>query len=266
MTIAQIIAQKLNENQKQLSEQFSLGKIKHFYIDDLLPLEIAQKCAESFPKLELLKHNCTLREDKYIGVDLDKYDPIIGEVLLAFQDNLVIDAVKNITNISDLEGDKSFYAAGISAMKSGNFLNPHLDNSHNADRTKYRSLNLLYYATPDWKLENGGNLELWHNGVKKGGNDTIFSKFNRLIVMSTDEISWHSVSPIVSDGIRRCFSNYYFTKSSPNNKDYFHVTTFKSRPEQSLKVKMILCADGIIRNVLRKIKKRNVKNISHIRK
>jgi len=70
--------------------------------------------------------------------------------------------------------------------------NPHLDNSHDKDRNMWRALNLLYYVTPDWKIENGGNLELWPKGPKQD-QITIHSKFNRLVVMATHNNSWHSV-------------------------------------------------------------------------
>lgn len=45
-------------------------------------------------------------------------------------------------------------------MAKDNFLNPHLGNSHDKDRECYRVLNLLYYVTPNWSHEQGGNLEL----------------------------------------------------------------------------------------------------------
>ena len=80
-------------------------------------------------------------------------------------------------------------------MEKSQFLNPHLDNSHDKDRNKWRVLNLLYYVSPDWKQEFGGNLELWPDGMK-GRQITLHSKFNRLAVMATHDASWHSVSPI----------------------------------------------------------------------
>jgi Rps23 Pro-64 3,4-dihydroxylase Tpa1-like proline 4-hydroxylase len=57
----------------------------------------------------------------------------------------------------------------------------------------YRVLNLLYYVTPDWNPEFGGNLELWDNGPKESQR-VIPAKFNRLALMATHEESWHSVS------------------------------------------------------------------------
>ena len=51
------------------------------------------------------------------------------------------------------------YAGGISMMAPGHFLNPHIDNSHDKFRQRYRVLNLLSYVSPDWDQTRGCNLE-----------------------------------------------------------------------------------------------------------
>ena len=70
-------------------------------------------------------------------------------------------------------------------MCNNDFLNPHIDNSHDASKKNFRRLNLLYYVSPEWVLNNGGNLELWDKKVEKF--KTIIAKFNRLVVMKTDK-------------------------------------------------------------------------------
>jgi len=50
-------------------------------------------------------------------------------------------------------------------MGNGHFLNPHIDNSHEAARRYYRTLNLLCYKTPGWRSEDGGSVELWDRQV-----------------------------------------------------------------------------------------------------
>lgn len=146
-------------------------------------------------------------------------------------------------------------------MAKDHFLNPHLDNSHDKDRERYRVLNLLYYVSPDWKYENGGNLELWPNGPKNK-QITIESKFNRLVVMITNKHSWHSVSPVLVNQSRCCVSNYYFSKVSPENQDYFHVTSFRGRPEQKLR-DFALTTDANLRNNIRKFFPNGVKETDH---
>jgi hypothetical protein len=115
-------------------------------------------------------------------------------------------------------------------MFNGDFLNPHIDNSHDGTRTLYRRLNLLYYVSPDWVLDNGGNFELWDSSVTK--QKTVLAKFNRLLVMETNKLSWHSVSKVAIDRPRCCVSTYVFSLESPDKTDYFHVTSFLGRPEE----------------------------------
>ena len=134
-------------------------------------------------------------------------------------------------------------------MFPGDFLNPHIDNSHDGDRQRYRRLNLLYYVSPDWKIENGGNFELWND--ERLNQKTLTALANRLVVMETNKISWHSVSQVQTDRPRCCVSNYYFSKISPDTSDYFHVTSFTGRPEEKIK-RIVGFADNALRNLVSK--------------
>jgi hypothetical protein len=118
-------------------------------------------------------------------------------------------------------------------MFRDDFLNPHIDNSHEQTRSKYRRINLLYYVSPDWQQQYGGNLELWDQNVTRPV--TITSRFNRLVLMETNKTSWHSVSPVGVDEPRCCVSNYYFSNASPTGESYYHVTSFTGRPGQTVR-------------------------------
>src|SRR5690606_32431548 len=88
-------------------------------------------------------------------------------VFLALQSKPVMEAIERITGIEDLCGDPEGYAGGISAMKKGDFLNPHLDNSSHPRISGYRRLNALYYVTKDWQQNNGGHLDPWSSNLKE---------------------------------------------------------------------------------------------------
>jgi hypothetical protein len=118
-------------------------------------------------------------------------------------------------------------------MSQGRFLNPHIDNSHDAPSPYYRTLNLLYNVTPGWHANDAGNLELWDRRVR--AKATIPSLFNRLVVMETTPWSWHSVSQVIVDATRCCVANYRFLPNSPTGGPYFHLTALSAGPEQSLR-------------------------------
>jgi len=264
--IADHILTKLENEKSSIRHSYLNTKdtIGYFFIDDLLPEEIALAIYQAFPKADAMKHNKSLRENKYIAAQMDRYDPILEKVLFAFQDQRVVDFISSVCEIDSLYPDEYLYAGGISRMEKLQFLNPHLDNSHDKDRNKWRVLNLLYYVSPGWEIEYGGNLELWPDGMK-GKQVTVQSKFNRLAVMATHDSSWHSVSPVTHDAARCCISNYYFSESSLKNDLNFHVTSFRGRPEQKLR-NCVLQADAAFRMGIRKMFSKGVVDTGHVYK
>jgi len=117
-------------------------------------------------------------------------------------------------------------------------------------------------VTPNWQQSHGGNLELWDSGLKAPCR-TIVSQFNRLVIMETVKKSWHSVNKVLHEGVRCCVSNYFFTPGSLERENYFHVTSFRGRPEQKV-VDLILRLDIRIRNMIRKVFKHGIVKTKHI--
>ncbi len=253
--IVKLIVERLENDADRISRDFHSDKnIKTRFtaIDNLLPEDLARKISVAFPPLEEMRLMDSFREKKYTSKTLNKFDSIIEDITFAFQDERVIETVARLTGIKEAVGDPNLYAGGISAMAKGHFLQPHLDNSHDYEQKDYRVLNLLYYITPGWKAENGGNLELWNEDVTE--RVEIPSLFNRLVLMSTNDKSWHSVNEVKFDGARCCISNYYFSPNSPNGYETTHVTYFQARPEQTFK-RFVTKVDSDLRSLLRKVKK-----------
>lgn len=252
--LVELIVQKLEENEKNLQLTFekSINEVgvRYCFVDDLLPGNIAQTISKAFPEPDSMRLMDSFREKKYTSKSFEKYDPLAGEITFAIQDPRVIAVVERITKIRNQIPDPSLYAGGLSAMVKGHFLGPHIDNSHDGSRNFYRTLNLLYYVAPDWSLECGGNLELWDQSVTK--NATIVSHFNRLAIMETTPVSWHSVSEVRTNQVRKCVSNYYFSSESPTGSNYFNVTSFSARPEQPFR-RILARVDNKLRQTIRKI-------------
>jgi Rps23 Pro-64 3,4-dihydroxylase Tpa1-like proline 4-hydroxylase len=248
------ICERLSEQADALSAQFrnsvtEVG-VRYAVLDELLPVEIAQRIHAAFPSADRMRLMDTFRERKYTSKNFGEFDPVLADITFAIQDPRVISVVERITGIEQQIPDPSLYAGGLSAMGRGHFLGPHIDNSHDGSRRYYRTLNLLYYVTPDWALENGGNLELWNRDVRQ--HTTIVSRFNRLAIMETNPWSWHSVSEVTVDRLRCCVSNYYFSPRSPTGSEYFNVTAFSARPEQRLR-RALAWADGQLRQAVRRV-------------
>ncbi|MCU1323322.1 MAG: Proline 4-hydroxylase (Rps23 Pro-64 3,4-dihydroxylase Tpa1), contains domain [Acidobacteriaceae bacterium] len=261
---AQIIESRLREKSEELSHDFHLNTVQSCYLDNLLPDDLVLEIYKAFPDKSTMTLKKSLRENKYVAAQMDHYAPVLEEIVYAFQDPGVLDAVAEITGIQEMVPDDRLYAGGISLMAQNNFLNPHLDNSHDKDRERYRVLNLLFYVTPDWSHEKGGNLELWDNGPKEPQRE-ITSLFNRLAIMATHQKSWHSVSEVKVDQSRCCVSNYYFSAKPLEDHNYFHVTSFRGRPEQPVR-DLVLQGDIALRQGIRKVFKKGVAENKHVYK
>ncbi len=212
------------------------GPINHIVIDELLPREIALKLNDLFPNESELNHIKGVQENKFVGVNFSKSQNLIEECIYSFQEPLVIDAISKITRIKELIGDPELYAGGISSMSEGCFLNPHIDNSHDRNLKNFRRLNLLYYVNKDWISDDwGGDLMLYPKGIRKE-EIQITCKFNRLVIMRTDNKSLHGVKKVITKNNRRkCISNYYFSNQSPLDKKYYHSTSFRGFKKEYIK-------------------------------
>ena len=236
--LSEIIKNKLDEKCDELSEQYFSADNKttsrYFTLDNVLPDDLCLEIYNNFPHKDIYYYRDDFRERKLTFKKLHSLkNPIVNAITDAFQMDNVIHAVEKITKLKNLSNDPSLYAGGISRMDMGHFLNPHIDNSHDSDRRRYRRFNLLFYVTPNIHVHDGGNFELWDKEVKHPLK--IESTFNRLVVLETTKYSYHSVDPVLSN-IQRCtVSNYYFSEESPENHDYYHATSFTGRPEEKFK-------------------------------
>ncbi len=227
------------------------SSINFLVIDNFLPHKIACMIDKEFPKKENMNLRSELQEKKYISVNWNSKNDIVENCLYAFQDEKVISTFSKICGIEDLSGDPEIYRGGLSFMDKGCFLNPHIDNSHDRLRERYRRLNLLYYVSKDFVSEkDGGELVLFPNGIKSK-QILIQCKFNTLVVMRTDNKSLHGVNKINSkDSGRKCISNYYFSYSSPLNGNYYHSTSFRGFKGEKTK-DLILRMNASLRTFIR---------------
>jgi Rps23 Pro-64 3,4-dihydroxylase Tpa1-like proline 4-hydroxylase len=250
--LAELIGRRLESEGGRLRREFaeSSGQcgVRYCALDDLLPADIAEEIYRAFPPIGAMRLIDTFRERKHTCKNLDQFAPILADITFAAQAPAVLGAIERITGIREQLPDSSLYAGGLSTMVKGHFLGPHIDNSHDSSGKYYRTLNILYYVTPDWSLECGGNLELWDRKVKRPV--TVLSKFNRLVIMETNPWSWHSVNQVKTDRPRCCVSNYYFSERSPIGKAYRNVTSFSARPEQKL-LRLVAWGDSKVRQIVR---------------
>lgn len=235
--LTDLIVQRLKEAREDLKRQFSqehpIKVVRHCVLDNVLPTEIAEKIYASFPKPKKMHVLSNFGQLKLKFSHLKDTSPLIKDINSAIQDPRVVAEVEEITGIKNQIPDPSRFAGGISTLLKGHYINPHLDNSHDVERKYYRTVNILYYVSPNWTLENGGNYELWDESIQN--QIVVPCLFNRLLVMETNHRSWHSVNRVLCDAPRCCVFNYFFSEQSPEGKDYYNLTLYRPRPEQKIR-------------------------------
>lgn len=248
--LASTMAARLASECARLARDFSAsGPIRHCVIDGLLGDAEQARLAAAFPDATAMHLRQTFRERKRISAQMDRHDPALADALFAFHEPAVVEQLRDITGKPDLHPDPELYAAGLSRMCAGDFLNPHIDNSHDGARRRWRNLNLLYYVGEG--AGSGGELELWPHGM---GAEPIRipARPDRLVVMETHQHAWHSVRPVEGPEPRLCLSNYYFGDTPMSADQCFHVTTFRGRPGQPVR-DLASRADGLLRGAIRRL-------------
>lgn len=242
--LTNLIIERLSESKDRLKADFHLHHhikvARHFVLDNFLPTEIAEQIYSNFPHPRKMRKLSNYGEIRLKYSHIKHTSTLLQDVHTAIQDPRVVAVIEEITGIKNQVPDMSRYAGGVSTMLKGYYINPHLDHSHDVDKNLYRTVNLLYYVSPNWRAENGGNYELWDASIED--HILVPSLFNRLVVMETNRTSWHAVNPVLCDAPRCCVFNYYFSEQSPEGVEYFHGPSslflnplFKARPEQKVR-------------------------------
>lgn len=237
--LTDLIVQRLSEAKQQLKKEFfrehPIKVARHFALDNLLPTEMAERIHAHFPKPKKMHLLSSSGKIKLKYCHLKDASSLLRDINSAIQSPRVVAAIEDITEIKNQIPDPTRFAGGISTLLKGYYINPHLDNSHDLEKKiYYRTVNLLYYVSPNWQRENGGNYELWDESITN--HILVPSFFNRLVVMETNSTSWHAVNPVLCDAPRCCVFNYFFSEHSPEGREYFfNKPSFRPRPEQKIR-------------------------------
>ena len=87
--LAQLIVNRIIQEKKRIKIQYeeSKNQIGYFFIDDLFPPEISKHINNQFPSHDKMVLKKSIREDKYIAVQMNQYKRDLEELIYAFQDD-----------------------------------------------------------------------------------------------------------------------------------------------------------------------------------
>jgi Rps23 Pro-64 3,4-dihydroxylase Tpa1-like proline 4-hydroxylase len=260
----QLICERLSTNLNRLKAEFGserTGHVRCCSIDDLFDSELLGGILE-LPPLKAMLRKENLKERKYLSSNLDILSLTQQEIVKAFNSQEVANVVAKIMEKSALENDPSLYNGGITAMLPGDFMCPHLDNSHDYSRTRRRDVVLLYYFSPFWRTDYGGHLELW-NDDRKAAPRRFEYRPNRLVIMETTNQSWHSITPIVGPMPRSSVTTYYYAPAVVMSRP--RLTKFGAWPRQPAR-ELLFKSEFALRSVAAKILPRRLVPNKHVYK
>lgn len=198
----------------------------HLAFDGFLPLRVAAALAEVYPAPDhdaWTTHTSPKVNRQFLG-DETKYHPLFRQFTQTISSRRFLLFLETLSGIDGLIPDPYFVGGGAMTAGPGHKLDMHIDFNWHYKLRAHRRLNALFYLTPGWQVSWGGALRV--------GSDVFHDYlpyFNRLIVFSTTEESWHGqpVPLTCPEGVRRnVFSAFYYTAASPEQEADPHLTRY----------------------------------------
>jgi hypothetical protein len=202
----------------------------HIAFDNFLPQHMALDLARVYPTPDNLgwtTHTSPKVNRQFLG-DETKYHSLFRAFSRSINSRRFILFLETLSGIRGLVGDPYFVGGGAMTAGAGHKLDMHIDFNWHYGLRAYRRLNALFYLTPDWQENWGGHLRV-ESEDKRVSHDYV-PYFNRLIVFSTSEGSWHGQPvPLAcpADIRRNVFSAFYYTAASPEQETDPHLTRYR---------------------------------------
>jgi hypothetical protein len=189
-------------------------------IDNFFAPAVAEGIAQKVSNLRDEEYRVSFRSLAQNKLQLGKVGaaiPGIYPVYAALMGGEFVQFAETLSGFSGLQADSQFAGAGLHRYHRHGFSEIHLDsNRHPFDLDLIHRLNLLIFLNPVWNGNWGGELVLWSDRNEKPSPPTvtIAPVFNRCVLFSVSDKSWHSVNRIScpADLSRNSIVIYYFNR------------------------------------------------------
>lgn len=177
----------------------------------------------------------------------DKVGPETSRLVNFLNSGAFVGYLENLTGISGLLTDPSYFGGGLHKIRSGGFLEVHADFNHLKRYNLERRLNLLLYLNNDWLPAYNGDLELWDRPTMTRVT-SVAPLFNRCVIFSTTNESLHGhpmplATPAEVD--RMSIALYYYTNTwNPEGKE--HSTLYYISKNNKVRLRL----DRVLRTFL----------------
>jgi len=212
----------------------SMQPFPHIVIDDFIDGETLIQACEYFPAPSTVKwtqYNNPL-EKKLMYSEYEGLDISLTKVLGALNSPQFLLFLENLTGFQNIIKDDQLVGGGLHQIEKEGKLDIHADFNIHYQTGNRRCLNLILFLNKDWKEDYGGHLELWDREMKKCRR-RVLPIFNRVVIFSTDETSYHGhPHPLTcpEGRTRKSIALYYYIKNHDNVKS--HSTKYMKRPTE----------------------------------
>ncbi|HEY4251260.1 MAG TPA: 2OG-Fe(II) oxygenase [Roseomonas sp.] len=261
--LTRAIQARLLEERPRLQAAFGVpraGHVRHFALDELLPREVIGAAVEAMPPLPSMLRLANTKERKFVCARLDSLNGPVRDIVTAINQPEVAAAIAGITGMATLETDPQLYNGGITYMLPGDYMCPHLDNSHDHARRRRREVVLLTYLSPYWREDYGGHLALWQD-QRRGALEPVPYRSNRLVVMETTDASWHAVTPIAGPMPRINVTTYFYAPSAVQHP--VRLTRFAAWPGHGVR-HAVFTGEFALRSLANRMGARRLRPNRHI--
>jgi len=215
----------------------------HIIINDFINEQHYEAIQSTFPTAPndtWWRYNTPL-EVKYTYDNLAEFSPVIKNVFYALSHDIIINKLKKMFNIPNLQHDPYCHGAGLHMHPKNGRLNMHLDYEVHPITNKQRRLNIIFYLNDDWDKEWNGDTQLWNSDMTECVVKS-YPKRNTAIIFVTTEQSWHGVPDIINcpaDVYRKTIAFYYVSeiqnksdldKKGAESDGYRKKAVFMKRP------------------------------------
>jgi len=189
----------------------------HIYFDNFLPRKLAITLSKEYPKIKNVDKNWRVHKnenvDRYFLEDSSLYKKNLKIFSMLVNSRKFLLFLETLTGVSSILPDPFFIGGGAMTTGKGGFLNIHADFNYHHKLQSWRKINALFYLTPNWKKNWGGNLEFWSKNKKKKITE-IEPLFNRVVIFNTTSKSFHGQPKPINcpkNISRNVFSAFYYS-------------------------------------------------------
>ncbi len=228
--------------EKHRSEYISRQPYPYIYFDDVVDPNILKLAFNAFtaPDDTFYKYENPL-ERKFAKDNVAEMADPIRNILMQMNSPLFLLFLETLTGIEGLIPDPYYRGGGMHCMGRGCKLDIHIDFNKHPKLKIDRRINVLLFPVKEWKEEWNGDFQVW-SGAMEGKKhmldklqQRVFPKFNRMVIFSTSEKSYHGVPEVINcpeDVFRFSMATYYYTNGRDDVAQDWqpHSTTYIKRP------------------------------------